>query len=220
MFVLRSVRVKICGITNYEDLNVAVEAGADAVGFVIDAPQSPRNLSLKKAGELIRDTPVFVDTVAVTIQKSPSRLKKICAVLNPDIVQVHGSTRFYKEIREKITDRRLICAVQVESGLKIDALLEATKMFDAILVDSQAPGKYGGTGKTHNWDQSGRLRKIMHPKPLILAGGLTPENVEEAITVVKPYAVDVSSGVESFPGSKDKNKVLEFLKSTKKVEIW
>jgi phosphoribosylanthranilate isomerase len=216
---MRRVRVKICGITSLDDLHVAVRAGADAVGFVIDVPQSPRNLTLKEAGELIRSTPVFVDTVAVTIKKSTSRLENICEVLNPDIVQVHGSNLIYREIRETIPERRLICAVQVESDLRTEVVLEEMKMFDAILVDSYVPGKYGGTGTTHDWELSGRLRKSIHPKPLILAGGLTPENVEEAIRMVKPYAVDVSSGVESRPGFKDKNKVLKFFKSTKKVEI-
>ena len=101
----------------------------------------------------------------------------------------------------------------------IDKVLEVAKAFEAILMDSPIPGRYGGTGKTHDWELSRRVRDAIHPKPLILAGGLTSENVEEAIRIVKPYAVDVSSGVESHPGLKDRSKVFEFIKRAKEVEI-
>lgn len=213
------VRVKICGITSLEDLEVTIEAGADAVGFIVDVPQSPRNLPIRKALELIRATPVFVETVTVTVPRNLNRLEKICDALNPDIIQVHGSSLLHKEIRERLLDRRLIGAVQAESDLVIDKALEVAKTFDAILMDSHIPGRYGGTGKTHDWERSRRVRDAIYPKPLILAGGLTPENVEEAIGLVKPYAADVSSGVESHPGAKDRSKVFEFIKRAKQVEI-
>lgn len=213
------VRVKICGITSLEDLHVAIEAGADAVGFIVGVPQSPRNLPIRKVRELIRATPVFVEAVTVTVPKNLNRLEEICDALNPDIVQVHGSSLLHEEIRERLLDRRLIGAVQAESDLVIDEALEVAKAFDAILMDSPIPGRYGGTGKTHDWELSRRVRDAIHPKPLILAGGLTTENVEEAIRIVKPYAVDVSSGVESHPGIKDGSRVFEFIKRAKEGEI-
>jgi len=213
------VRVKICGIASLEDLEVAIEAGADAVGFIVDVSQSPRKLSIRKARDLIRATPVFVETVTVTVPRNLNGLEKICNALDPDIIQVHGSTLLLKEIRERLLDRRLIGAVHAESDLVIDKALEVAKTFDAILMDSHIPGRYGGTGKTHDWKLSRRVRDAIYPKPLILAGGLTPENVEEAIGLVKPYAADVSSGVESHPGVKDRSKVFEFIKRAKQVEI-
>jgi len=213
------VRVKICGITSLKDLGVAVEAGADAVGFIVDVPQSPRNLPIRKARDLIRATPIFVETVTVTVPRNPNHLEKICDALNPDMIQVHGSSLLHMEIRERLLDRRSIGAVQAESDLVIDRALEVAKTFDAILMDSHIPGRYGGTGKIHDWKLSRRVRDAIYPKPLILAGGLTAENVEQAITVVKPYAVDISSGVESHPGAKDRSKVFEFIKRAKQVEI-
>lgn len=212
-------RVKICGISSLRDLRVAVEAGADAVGFIVDIPQSPRNLPMEKAAELMKATPVFVDTVAVMVPRTLSHMEKLCKMLNPDVVQIHGPDRFRKQIRERLPERRLICAVQAESDFLTDAVVEAARTFDAILIDSHVRGKFGGTGKTHDWELSRRVREAIHPEPLILAGGLTPENVEEAIRVVKPYAVDVSSGVESQPNSKDRDKVLEFIRRAKEVEI-
>lgn len=213
------VRVKICGITSLEDLHVAIEAGADAAGFIVDVPRSPRNLPIRKVRELIRATPVFVEAVTVTAPKNLNHLQRICKALDPDVVQVHGSSLLHEEIRERLLDRRLIGAIQAESDLMIDRVLEVAKALDAILMDSPIPGRHGGTGKTHDWELSRRVRDAIHPKPLILAGGLTTENVEEAIRKVKPYAVDVSSGVESRPGSKDGSKVFEFIKRAKEVEI-
>ncbi len=213
------VRVKICGITSQRDLLAAVEAGADAVGFVVDAPQSPRNLPLNKAKRLIKATPVFVKTVAVTVPKNLSRLEEICEKLNPDVIQVHGITHMHREIRERLPDTCLIGAIQMKSSLNFDGILKVADIFDAVLLDAYTPNGYGGTGKVHDWKLSRRIRDAVYPKPLILAGGLKPENVKEAISMVKPYAVDVSSGVESRPGVKDHEKVFQFVKNAKEVKI-
>jgi len=215
---LSRVRVKVCGITSFKDLNMVVEAGADAVGFVVDVPQSSKSLSLDEAEKLIRATPVFVETVAVTVFACLKSLKEICEKLNPDLVQVHG-LRFNEKIRETFPNTRLIGAVQAKSEGAVVAALDLSKTFDAVLVDSHVHGSYGGTGKTHDWNLSRRIRDVIHPKPLILAGGLTPENVKEAIRVVKPHAVDVSSGVESRPGAKDRYKVLQFIERAKEVDV-
>lgn len=213
------VKVKICGITNNKDLVTAVEAGADAVGFVVNVPSSPRNITPEKAGMLMKNTPVFVKNVVVTVPKSLSELIEIYERLRPDILQIHGHNLSDSVIREKLANTRLIRAIQVKSDHAVEETVKATNTFDAILVDSFVPDKFGGTGKVHNWELSKRVRQKVHPKPLILAGGLNPENVQDAIRTVKPYAVDVSSGVESQPGIKDSKKVFEFIKNAKEVEV-
>ncbi len=213
------VRVKICGITSLKDLLMAVDAGADALGFITDVPQSPKNLPINKAKELMRAAPIFVETVAVTVLKDVSHLEKIYNELDPNVIQVHGSTHLCKEARERLPDTRMIGAVHVKPDLAIDIAAEAADAFDAVLLDSHVSGEWGGTGKIHDWELSRRVREVIHPKPLILAGGLKPENVKEAIHVVRPYAVDVSSGVESRPGIKDRRKVFEFIKNAKGVEM-
>lgn len=213
------VRVKVCGITSFKDLRMVVEAGADAVGFVVNVAESPRNLSINEAEKLIKSTPILVETVVVTVPKDPRYLEKIYEGLNPDIIQVHGLSHPYKEVRERLPDARLIGAIQAKSDLTVDVAAEAVNAFDAVLLDSYVSGKHGGTGRTHDWTLSRRVREAIYPTPLILAGGLNPENVKEAIHVVKPYAVDVSSGVESRPGVKDRKKVLEFIENVKGVQI-
>ncbi|WXG39618.1 MAG: phosphoribosylanthranilate isomerase [Candidatus Freyarchaeum deiterrae] len=212
------VRVKICGITSTKDLQIAVDAGADAVGFVVDVPQSPRNLSINKAKEIIKSAPIFVETVVVTVPKDLGHLEKIHKELNPSTIQIHGLNQRYKEIRKSLPYIHLIGAIQAEPQAANTAK-EAANILDAILLDSLVSGKYGGTGITHDWKLSKLVREAIYPKPLILAGGLKPENVKEAIQLVKPYAVDVSSGVEAKPGVKDPKKVSEFIKNAKEVEM-
>ena len=213
------IKVKICGITSNEDLVTAVEAGADAVGFVVNVPSSPRNLTLGEAERLMKNTPVFVKNVVVTVPKRLSELIEIYERLKPDILQVHGHNLSGSVIREKLANTRLIRAIQVKSNHAVGEAVKAANTFDAILVDSFVADKFGGTGKVHDWELSKRVRQKVHPKPLILAGGLNPENVQDAVRVVKPYAVDVSSGVESQLGIKDSKKVFEFIKNAKEVEI-
>ena len=212
------VRVKICGITSLKDLLMVVEAGADAVGFVVDVPQSPRNLSLGKVKELMEATPIFVQTVVVTVPEDFSHLEKICEDLNPDAIQIHGSNSSYTKIQESHPGTQLVGAIQVKPGLAVENIVGMADIFDAVLLDSYSPDKYGGTGKIHDWELSRRVREAISPKPLILAGGLKPENVKQALNEVKPYAVDVSSGVESHPGIKDQNRVLQFIRNVEEAK--
>lgn len=215
---MTQTRVKICGITSEKDLFLSVEAGADAVGFVVDAPGSPRTLPIKEADRLIRMTPIFVETVAVTVPKNLNHLERIYDFLKPNILQIHSSCSIYQKIRERIPEARLMGAVPVKSNLTVDEVVDATNMLDAVLLDTYSPSGCGGTGRTHSWELSRRVRDIIYPKPLILAGGLNQENVEEAIRTVKPYAVDVSSGVESQPGKKDRGKVFKFIQNARAVD--
>jgi len=211
------VKVKICGITRKEDLFMASEAGADAVGVVVDVPSSPRNLPLDEAKKIIENAPISVKTVAVTVPKNLDHLIKIYEKLKPDILQIHGGNLPEAGIREKLPDVSLIRAVQAMSNGVIEAAVEAANTFDAVLLDSFVSGKCGGTGKVHNWKLSKKVREAIYPKPLVLAGGLNPENVKDAVRFVQPYAVDVSSGVESQPGIKDFGRILEFIKNAKEV---
>jgi phosphoribosylanthranilate isomerase len=210
-----TVRVKICGITRKEDLDAAVEAGADAVGFVVGVTSSPRNLSLTEASRLIRQVPPFVASVLVTVPRSIGDFA-VYEKLNPDVIQVHGEDLDTAEsVRLKLPDTQLIWAVNAQLVSHLDAVAKAAKLFDAVLVDSFADGRYGGTGVVHDWELSRRVKQAVHPQPLILAGGLNPENIAEAVCTVEPYAVDVSSGVERHPGIKSHQKMVEFIKNAK-----
>jgi len=217
---MRKVKVKICGITREEDLAVAVAAGADAVGFVVGVTSSPRNLTLKKAEKLIRKVPIFVDSVVVTVTNNINSLTKIYEKLKPDVLQIHGENLSEASIiREKIRDTPLIKVLYMKTDNVIKDAMEASNSFDAILLDSFVPGKYGGTGMVHDLEMSKQVKQTIEPKPLILAGGLKPENVKDAIHIVQPYAVDVSTGVELRPGIKDPQKVFEFIKNAKEVDL-
>ncbi len=214
---MRNVRVKICGLTREEDLAVAVAAGADAVGFIVGVPSSPRNLTLEMAEMLLSQVPIFVDSVVVTAPKSIKQLVEVCEGLKPSAIQIHGKEPLdSSEIREKIKDTRLIKTVYVTEDALNETAIEDSKMFDALLLDSFSKGQYGGTGKVHDWTLSRQIKEAVAPVPVILAGGLKPENVKEAILKVQPYAVDVASGVELSPGVKDHEKVRAFVKKAKK----
>jgi phosphoribosylanthranilate isomerase len=191
---------------------MVVDAGADAVGLVVDTPESSRNLSLDKAKEFISSAPVFIDTVAVTVFKSLSQIEKIYKELNPCTMQIHGLSGKSRVIRDILPEIRMIRAFQAETTLAADQIVQAAEVSNAVLIDSYHPGSFGGTGRTHDWRISRHIREAIYPKPLILAGGLNPDNVKEAISSVMPFAVDVSSGVESHPGKKDREKVYQFIK--------
>jgi phosphoribosylanthranilate isomerase len=216
---MNAVRVKICGITRKEDLDAAAAAGADAVGFVVGVASSPRNIALEKAEKLIRQVPPFVKSVLVTVPRGIDEFE-MYEKLNPDAIQIHGENlHAAASVRLKIPNIPLIGAVNANLADALNVVSRAAKIFDAVLLDSFANGSYGGTGIVHDWELSKRVKQVIHPKPLILAGGLNPENVAEAVRTVEPYAVDVSSGVELQPGIKDHKKIIEFIKNAKDVRI-
>ena len=217
---MRKVRVKICGITREEDLDAAVAAGADAVGFLVGVPSSPRNLTLERAKTLLRRVPVFVDSVVVTASESINGLAEICEALKPSAIQMHGKKDFdASKVREKIRDTRLIKTVYVTKDSLNETAVEELKMFDAVLLDSFIKGQYGGTGRVHDWNLSKQIKEAVVPLPLILAGGLKPENVQTAVQTVQPYAVDVASGVELRPAIKDHEKVRAFVENAKEIKL-
>ena len=211
---MKRVMVKICGITRGEDLATVAAAGADAVGFVIGVASSPRNLTMEKAKKIMERAPTSIDKVVVTVPNSIDFLVKIYEKLKPDAIQIHGESLSESSLfRERLPGVRLIKAVHVKSNNVVTAAVQASKFFDAVLLDSFVKGKFGGTGVVHDWELSKIVKEAIFPKPLILAGGLSPENVREAIRFVQPYGVDVSTGVESRPGIKDPEKVLAFVKA-------
>ncbi len=194
-------RVKICGITTWDDARLSVDLGASALGFNF-YPASPRAISPADAWSIIRRLPPFVEAVGVFVNWPPLVVDAMARALGLGSVQLHGAES-PGEVRELARKRRVIKAVQVRPGFRA-ASLNRYRVADAVLLDGFARGLHGGTGRTVDWKlahAAGRHARI------ILAGGLTPENVAEAIRVAQPYAVDVASGVEARPGRKDAAKL-------------
>lgn len=217
---MRSVKVKVCGLTREKDLGMVVAAGVDAVGFIVGIPSSARNLTLQKAKNLVSQVPVFIDSVVVTTPKSIDWLEEVYDKLKPNAIQIHGKERLdISKIRERIPNTKLIKTIYVTKEVLNGNRIEELLTFDAILLDSFSKGKYGGTGKVHDWTLSKKIKKLLTPIPVILAGGLKPENVKQAILSVEPYAVDVASGVESYPGIKNWRKVSVFVENAKQIKL-
>lgn len=217
---MRTVRVKVCGLTRKEDLGIVVAAGADAIGFIVGIPSSPRNLTLKRAKKLLSKVPIFIDSVVVTAPRSSDWLVEVYNKLKPTAIQIHGKAQLNSsEIRERIPNTKLIKTIYVTKEALNENRIKELKTYDAILLDSFSKGQYGGTGKVHDWTLSKQIKKTLVPIPVILAGGLKPENVKEAILSVEPYAVDVASGVESYPGIKHHRKVKVFVQNAKQIKL-
>lgn len=202
-----STRVKICGLTNATDRNLAIDAGADALGFISGVPvETPRELPISDVTTLATDVPPFVTTVLVTAPETVAEAVSRYEQAQTDALQIHGSLSpdEIATVREQV-DATVIVAVAVDAP---DETLDAyAASADALLVDSAA---MGGTGETHDWERTRALRAALDT-PLILAGGLTPENVSEGVTQVSPFAVDVASGVEREGGTKDPEAVRAFV---------
>ena len=204
-----STRVKICGITNLADAQVAVEAGADALGFNF-YEKSPRYVSLKTAAEISKQLPPFVMRVGVFVNAPEDFV--LCAINEASLtmLQFHGD-----EPPEFCTQFGLMSMKVFR--IRDEKSLEEIPNYqtDAYLLDAYSVEARGGTGEKFNWDLAVEAQKF--GKPIFLAGGLTPENVAEAVKKVQPFGVDVSSGVESAPGKKDHAKVKAFIQAAKGV---
>ena len=200
------VRVKICGITNLDDALTAVEAGADALGFVF-YDKSPRCIAPEKAADIIGALPPFITTVGLFVNADVDFVNTTTEKCLLDRVQLHGdeSPEFCG---------RIVRPVVKVFRIRSEASLQAMRDFrvSGYLLDAYSPDAYGGTGMTFNWEVAKTAKQF---GPIILAGGLTPDNVRQAVEAVKPYAVDVSSGVEAAPGRKDPDKIRKFLKNAK-----
>jgi len=197
------MRVKICGITNRDDAFHAVESGADALGFIL-YPGSKRHIPAERAWEIASGLPPFVQRVAVVVNATAGELEAIREAAPFDLWQLHGGES--AEFCRGLKGFRLVKALGFPQQQKIDP---AEYPVEAFLLDKASP-QHGGTGESFDWDLGREFVKTAG-KPCILSGGLTPENVVQAIQTVQPYAVDVCSGVEARPGQKDHRKVEEFI---------
>jgi phosphoribosylanthranilate isomerase len=202
------VRVKICGITNLEDALLAAELGADALGFIF-YPPSPRSVSPDAARAIIAQLPPLVTTVGVFVDEDAAMVKELAARVGLDWLQLHG-----KETPEycRSLDRRVIKVFRIQDESSLADLAAYRGLAQAFLLDTYKKGQVGGTGETFDWDLALEAKKY---GPIILAGGLTAENVARAIAFAQPQAVDVASGVELTPGKKDHNKMVTFFNNIK-----
>ncbi len=200
------MRIKICGITNSEDAQAAVEYGADALGFLFS--KSPRQVTKEQSRDIVKNLPPFISPVGVFVDEQIDTLKEICDFCAIRTVQLHGSESplYLNDLK----GYKIIKAFRVKEEDELKPL--ANYKPHAFLLDSFVKGVMGGTGVSFNWEIARQAHKY---GTIILSGGLTPENVKEAIQMVKPYAVDVSSGVESSPGKKDKTLMKRFIMNAK-----
>ena len=201
-------RVKICGITRIQDIKSVVDAGADAIGFVF-FPPSPRSVSVELAQELVKHVPAYVQTVGLFVNASSEEILEVLKTVSLDVIQFHGDeTPEQCQKIAKLTGRRWYKAIQVKPDLDVISTIKQYQQVgtSAMLLDTWHPELKGGTGHSFDWSQFPQL-----DIPLILAGGLKPENIENAIKTTKAYAVDVSGGVESAKGIKDQQLIEQFM---------
>ena len=209
-------RAKVCGITREADLDAAVDADADALGFTADVTvDTPREIDLERAADLVAAVPPFVTSVLVTMPETVERAIEVVETVAPDAVQLHGAldpdevAAVGSEIPSKV-----LAAVDAEDSA-IEAYATAA---DALLVDSVDEQGGGGTGETHDWERTRDLVTDLDV-PVVLAGGLTPANVAEAVETVRPFAVDVASGVERDGGVKDHEAVRAFVERATRARV-
>ena len=205
-----STRVKICGITNLADAQAAVAAGADVLGLNF-YEGSPRRVSMKTAAEISKQLPPFVMRAGVFVNADEDLVTRAIGECGLSLLQFHGD-----EPPEFCTQFGLM-SMKAFRIRDVESLKEVPRFqTDAYLLDAFSPEARGGTGEKFNWDLAVEAQKF--GKPVFLAGGLTPENVADAVRKVRPFGVDVSSGVESAPGKKDHAKVQAFIAAAKSVE--
>lgn len=206
-----TTRIKICGMTRPEDALMAADAGADALGLVFYAP-SPRHVEIEQAARIIEVIPPFVARVGLFVNADHGYIAEVLSALPLDYLQFHG--------QESVADCERFAhpyfkVLHMKAGLDLVQCASTYTSASAILVDSFVPGIPGGTGQSFDWS----LLQVSLPLPLILSGGLNPGNVGQAVAQVRPFAVDVSSGVESAPGLKNAALVREFIKGVMNEDL-
>ena len=206
------VRVKICGITNSADALAAIDAGANLLGFNF-YEKSPRHVTEAEAARIRARLPKKIEAVGIFVNASPADVTALRKSLKLDAVQLHGD-----ETPESVAQiarlMRVIKAFRVEPEFPLATLDEYPEAF-AFLFDAALAGQYGGTGRTTDWDVA---RRAALSRRIILAGGLKVENVAAAVRIVRPYGIDVASGVESEPGKKDPGLLREFIQEVRRAE--
>lgn len=200
---IKRTRVKICGITRIEDAITVANAGADAIGFIFYEP-SVRYIALETAVEIVQALPLFVHKIGVFVNASDAQIDAVLNTATVDILQFHGEED--PEMCERY-GLPYIKAIRMQENIDINRLIDDYASASALLLDSCVDSSYGGTGRPFLWSSV----PVNLDKRIILAGGLTAENVAHAIAEISPYAVDVSSGVEITPGIKDPDKIKKFI---------
>jgi phosphoribosylanthranilate isomerase len=209
-----TVRTKVCGVTRREDVALVARAGADAVGVVADVPvDTPREVSVDEAASLLAAAPPFCSTVLVTMPATVDAAVDLAGRVDPDVLQVHGefAPAELATLRGRL-DARLVPVVPGDDGaLERARAVAEVDAADAILLDTPTDSGGGGTGETHDWTAARRVVRDVD-LPVVLAGGLGPDNVARAVRTVRPFAVDVASGVESSGGVKEPAAVEAFVR--------
>jgi len=214
------VKVKICGITNFKDALAACSYGADAVGLLVGQVHYSTGVFIApaKAAEIVGKLPPFCSTVLVTHLSRPTDVISAAKIAKVSTVQLHGDTTPQEadEIRQKLPYAKIYKAIHVWDEQSIQDAQRYVDAVDGLVLDTaiRETGQIGGTGRTHDWKVSQRIVSTLS-LPVILAGGLNPENIVEAIKTVHPYAVDVNSGVTNKDGSKDHEKLQLFIQRAK-----
>ena len=218
------VKIKICGLREENHVKLLIKKGVDAIGAVVNVPKSHRNMDVKSALSLKRIIPPFISFVCVTIPNSISGVVTLENHLKPDVMQLHAleDEFFFKEIRKSIKSKLVLgLPVHKDGTSKIinkNPIISAkvlSKYCDALLIDSYSENTIGGSGVKNDLEIAKKVKETIKI-PLILSGGLNPENVSEAVKFVRPYAIDVSSGVESSPGIKNEDLMINFIKNARK----
>ena len=214
------VKVKICGFTRAEDVRVACSLGVDMVGTIL-VPRSPRYVPIEQAREILAAASGEVAKVAVFMPRVPDDVEEIARKLKPDYLQLHFTfpANELRGFRDRL-EAKIIGVTPVPRKIEspqdiVHRAVEIAGVADFVLVDTKGPYG-GGTGLTHDWSMSCKIRDAVD-KPVFLAGGLDPSNVKDAIKIVRPYGVDVATGVESSPGKKDVRLMREFIEAVRRV---
>lgn len=216
------VMVKVCGIRSEQD--IAAARCADALGFIVGAPQSPRNLELCHARTLMKIVPPTLRKVAVTTASDLEQIIAIVEVLAPDALQVHNtmSAREFAQLRTLIGDRVVLYGLLPMTGSPLQIIARGRALaqvgLDGVILDTVVGSRVGGTGQVHDWAVSRTVRDALHPLPIILAGGLTPRNVRRALEQVRPRMIDVASGVEEADGRKSREKIEALIRQVRSYE--
>jgi phosphoribosylanthranilate isomerase len=209
------VRVKICGITNLDDARLAADAGAWAIGTIF-WPGSPRRCEVEEAERISAELRRKVEVAGVFLNARLDEVAEIADACSLSLIQLHGDEgpAYCAEVARR-TGAKVIKAVRAKDKASVRALLAYRDRVDFHMIDAYRPGQPGGTGETFSWELVDELRDSSHP--LILSGGLTPDNVAEAVAKVRPFAVDSASGTEAEPGRKDPAKVTAFIRAAEQA---
>ncbi len=208
-----NTKIKICGITTEKDAIQIANLGADAIGFIF--AKSPRQVDIEKARDIISKMPSFVSTVGIFVNQPMEYMKKAIEYSGIDCIQLHGDEGI--DVCEKLYPR-VIKVARIKELDDIERLIPFSHVVRAFLLDTYSKKGYGGTGEAFDWSIAKKAVNLI-TKPIIIAGGITPENCLIAVNEVKPYGIDVSSGVEISPGQKNIDKVRELITKIKKSDI-